>query len=82
MTTSFPFKRYLYYLIETEDEFIRNNTTKLFGNPSQRLINIVGGDIRTCVVFRSIVDKICYKVSIDDFVNIVDIKDRFEINPN
>lgn len=76
------FKGYLYYLIETEDKFIRSKTKQIYGNPSQRIIQIVGKVADTHIVFRSTVDKIDYKVGIDDFAQLVEIKDRINIIPN
>lgn len=76
------FKRYIYYLIETEDAFIKEKTRQIFANPSQRVIVIVGKIADTHIIFKSSIDKICYKVSVDEFVKIADIKDKFNVMLN
>lgn len=82
MVKQLQFKGYLYYLIETEDEFIKEKTRQIFNNPKQRVILIVGKIKDTHIIFRSSIDKIDYKVKIDDFLSVVDIKEKFNVLPN
>lgn len=81
--SSIGYKEHLYYLVETEDAFIQKKTNVLFSsNPKQRLLEIKNITPEDQIVFKSSKDGLSYTTTINNFVEIANIKYKFTINPN
>lgn len=71
------YKTFVYYIVETKDDFIKEKTHEIFINPNHRILRVL--PTTESIIFKSSVDKKSYKVTLSDFIDNNKIIESFNI---
>lgn len=76
----------MYYLVKTQDAFLKSKTNRLFKDDSIRLIKVVGSQriipSEPSLIIQSQIDGVKYQIDLNDFVAITDVEAKFEVYLN
>ena len=83
MSRTAAYKQLLFYIVETEDEFIKRLTKPLYRNRKHRILRVVSySDDRNFIRIAGSQDERIYETTVQGFAQIANILNTIIINPN
>lgn len=76
---NFSYREVLYYLIKTDDKFVRQVTNDIFKDKSLRILEVVGRDSHERLIVRGFNNPNRFSVNVDAFTESVEIINSFSI---
>lgn len=83
MSRAAAYKQFMFYIVETKDEFVKRLTNPLYKDKNHRILRVVSfSEDKEYIRIAGSQDDRIYETTLEGFANIANILDCITINPN